>query len=174
MRRGRRAQSPDIAGSNRDRDAPGRGFGLGFAHSREQEPGMTIAVAYWSVLVAALLPYVWTTVAKSSGERYDNRDPRGWIARQSNPRVQWANSAQLNAFEAFAPFAAGVVFAQFAGVPEMRIAFLAIVFVVFRVLHGVIYSLGLKHSLRSLAWFVAFACVVALFVLAALRVGHAG
>jgi len=69
---------------------------------------MTIAVAYWCVLVAALLPYVWTTVAKGSGERYDNRDPRGWIARQTNPRVQRANSAQLNAFEAFAPFAAGV------------------------------------------------------------------
>ena len=51
---------------------------------------MTIATAYWCVLVAALLPYVWTTVAKASGERYDNRDPRGWVARQSDPRVHRA------------------------------------------------------------------------------------
>ena len=134
---------------------------------------MTIATAYWCVVVAALLPYLWTTVAKASGERYDNRDPRGWVARQANPRVHRANAAQLNAFEAFAPFAAAVVLAQLAGVPESRIAMLAIAFVVFRLLHGVVYTLGLKHSLRSLAWFAALACVVWLLVAAALRVGMA-
>jgi len=134
---------------------------------------MTIATAYWCVVVAALLPYLWTTVAKASGERYDNRDPRGWVARQTNPRVHRANAAQLNAFEAFAPFAAAVVLAQLAGVPESRIAMLAIAFVVFRFLHGVIYTLGLKHSLRSFAWFAALACVVWLLVAAALRVGMA-
>ena len=134
---------------------------------------MTIATAYWCVVVAALLPYLWTTVAKASGERYDNRDPRGWVARQTNPRVHRANAAQLKAFEAFAPFAAAVVLAQLAGVPESRIAMLAIAFVVFRFLHGVIYTLGLKHSLRSLAWFAALACVVWLLVAAALRVGMA-
>jgi len=132
---------------------------------------MTIATAYWCVVIAALLPYLWTTVAKASGERYDNRDPRGWVARQTNPRVHRANAAQLNAFEAFAPFAAAVVLAQLAGVSESRIAMLAIAFVVFRFLHGVIYTLGLKHSLRSFAWFAAFACVVWLLVVAALRVG---
>jgi uncharacterized MAPEG superfamily protein len=134
---------------------------------------MTIATAYWCVVVAALLPYLWTTVAKASGERYDNRDPRGWVARQTNPRVHRANAAQLNAFEAFAPFAAAVVLAQLAGVPESRIAMLAIAFVVFRLLHGVVYTLGLKHALRSLAWFAALACVVWLLVAAALRVGMA-
>lgn len=132
---------------------------------------MTIATAYWCVVIAALLPYLWTTVAKASGERYDNRDPRGWVARQTNPRVHRANAAQLNAFEAFAPFAAAVVLAQLAGVSESRIAMLAIAFVVFRFLHGVIYTLGLKHSLRSFAWFAAFACVVWLLVVATLRVG---
>ena len=45
--------------------------------------------------------------------------------------------------------------------------------VVFRVLHGAVYTMGLKHSLRSLVWFGGFACVVALLVLAALRVGGA-
>jgi uncharacterized MAPEG superfamily protein len=113
---------------------------------------MTIAVAYWCVLVAALLPYVWTTVAKGSGERYDNRDPRGWIARQTNPRVQRANSAQLNAFEAFAPFAAGVVFAQLAGVPEGRIAVLARgVRPYSGLLHGGSIRKGMKH-IAGEAW----------------------
>ena len=53
---------------------------------------MTIAVAYWCVFVAAVLPYVWTVLAKARGERYDNRDPRGWLARQSDPRVSRANA----------------------------------------------------------------------------------
>ena len=130
---------------------------------------MTIATAYWCVLVAALLPYVWTTVAKASGERYDNRDPRGWVARQTNPRVHRANSAQMNAFEAFPAFAAAVLMAQLAAVNESRIAVLAIAFVVLRFLHGLVYTLGMKHSLRSLAWFLAFGCVLALMALAAMR-----
>jgi uncharacterized MAPEG superfamily protein len=131
---------------------------------------MNLAVAYWCVLIAALLPYVWVSVSKSGGERYDNRDPRGWTARQTNPRVHRAHAAELNSYEAFAPFAAGVVLAQLAGVAADRIALLAVLFVVFRVLHGLVYVVGWKHSLRSLAWFVAFVCVVALYVQAALRV----
>ena len=54
------------------------------------------------------------------------------------------------------------------------IAGLAIAFVVFRVLHGIVYTAGMKHSLRSLVWFGGFLCVAALLVMAALRVGHAG
>jgi uncharacterized MAPEG superfamily protein len=132
-----------------------------------------MALAYWCVLAAALLPYVWTTIAKQSGERYDNRDPRGWIARQTEPKVHRANAAQLNAFEAFAPFAAGVVMADIAGVPESHVAGLAVIFVIARVLHGVVYTLGMKHSIRSLVWFLGFACAMALIVLAALHVGDA-
>jgi len=132
---------------------------------------MTLAVAYWCVLIAALLPYLWVSIAKQSGARYDNRDPRGWMARQDNPRVHRANAAQLNAYEAFAPFAAGVVLAQLAGVPTERIAMLAIAFVVLRTLHGVIYIAGKSHGLRSLVWFAGLACVIVLLVLAALRVG---
>ena len=131
---------------------------------------LSLATAYWCVLIAALLPYVWVSVAKASGERYDNRDPRGWVARQTNPRVHRANAAQLNGYEAFAPFAAGVVLAQLAGVAADRIALLAVLFVVLRVLHGLVYVAGLKHTLRSLIWFGAFACVLALLAQAALRV----
>ncbi|KGM54394.1 hypothetical protein N799_09600 [Lysobacter arseniciresistens ZS79] len=130
---------------------------------------MTLATAYWCVLIAALLPYVWTVVAKTGGSRFDNRDPRGWIARQDNPRTVRANAAQLNAFEAFAPFAAGVVLAQLAGVEESLVALLAVAFVIARVLHGVAYLANLA-TLRSLIWAAGLACVVALLVLAALAI----
>lgn len=127
---------------------------------------MPLSVAYWCVLIAAVLPYVWTVVAKSGGERYDNRDPRAWMARQTDPRVQRANAAQLNAFEAFPAFAAGVVLAHLAGVPDGRISVLALVFIAARVAHGLFYVTGVAVA-RSLSWFVAIACSLGLLALAA-------
>lgn len=124
-----------------------------------------MALAYWCILIAALLPYLWVSIAKASGERYDNRNPRAWQAHQDNPRSQRANAAQLNAFEAFAPFAASVLMAQAAGVDATRIGELAVAFVVLRVLHGLFYVLGIA-ALRSLAWAGGIAIVTWLMLLA--------
>ena len=130
-----------------------------------------MTLAYICVLIAALLPYVWTVVAKSSGTtgRYDNRDPRQWLDKQESPRVRRANAAQKNAFEAFPAFAAGVVMAQLAGVAPRMIGWLAAAFVISRVLHGVFY-IGNQASMRSLVWFAGLICVVALMVMAATRI----
>ncbi len=129
---------------------------------------MTLATAYWCILIAALLPYVWVFFAKTGAPGYNNRNPRAWIAKQAgNYRVQRAYGAHLNAIEAFAPFAAGVVLAQLAGVDPARIALLAIAFVALRVLHGLLYLADVP-LMRSLAWLGGFGCVVALLALAAL------
>jgi uncharacterized MAPEG superfamily protein len=129
-----------------------------------------MSIAYCCILIAALLPYVWTVVAKSSGDRrFDNRNPREWLASQDNPRVARANAAQLNAFEAFAPFAAGVVLAQLAGVDSRLITWLAVGFVIFRALHGLLYVAN-RATLRSLAWAGGFVCVVWLLTAAALQI----
>lgn len=130
---------------------------------------LTLSTAYWCVLIAALLPYAWVGFAKAGGERYNNRDPRGWVARQDNPRVQRAYAAHLNGFEAFAPFAAGVVMAQLAGVPAERIATLALAFVAFRIAHGLLY-IGNQPLMRSTIWAAGYACVLGLLAMAALRV----
>ena len=131
---------------------------------------MTIATAYWCVLIAALLPYLWIAVAKTGAPGYNNRNPRAWLDKQEgNYKVQRANAAHLNAFEAFAPFAAGVVLAQLAGVDPARIALFAVAFVALRVLHGLFYLADVPLA-RSLAWMGGYACVVALMVLAALGV----
>jgi uncharacterized MAPEG superfamily protein len=127
---------------------------------------MTIAIAYWCVFIAAVLPYIWVGFAKARGDRYDNRQPRAWLARQADPRIQRATAAQLNAFEAFPAFAAGVVLADLAGVADERIALLAIVFVVARILHGAFYVAD-RALLRSLAWFVAIGCSLGLIAQAA-------
>ena len=128
-----------------------------------------MALAYWCILIAALLPYLWVSIAKASGERYDNRNPRAWQARQDNPRSQRANAAQLNAFEAFAPFAASVLMAQAAGVDPARIGYLAVAFDALRELHGLFYVFGIA-ALRSLSWAGGIAIVTWLMLLAARHV----
>lgn len=130
-----------------------------------------MALAYLCILVAALLPYLWVTISKASGQRYDNRDPRGWLAKQDNPRTHRANSAQLNSYESFAPFAAAVLMAQFAGVDPQRVTWLAIAFVAFRIMHGVLYIANLARW-RSLVWTGGYACVVALMVQAIMKVAQ--
>lgn len=127
-----------------------------------------MAIPYLCILFAALLPYLWVAISKASGQRYDNRDPRGWLAKQENPRAHRANSAQLNAFEAFAPFAAGVLMAQFAGVDPHTITALSLVFVAARVVHGFFY-LANRALWRSLVWGVGFVCMFALMGLAILK-----
>lgn len=131
-----------------------------------------MATAYWCILAAALLPYLWTAIAKTGAPGYNNKDPRGWLARQESHRVRNANGAQLNAFEAFPAFAAGVLMAQFAGVAPGRIGLLAMAFVACRILHGAFYLAG-AHWLRSLAWTGGFACVLAMMAQAALRLAAA-
>ena len=127
-----------------------------------------MSIAFWCVLIAAGLPYVWVVVAKA-GPSYDNHAPRAQLAAATGYR-QRANWAQLNAFEAFAPFAAGVIIAQVAGAPSAWVNGLAIAFVAFRLAHGVFYLLDWA-SLRSLVWAGGMACVVGLFLAAARLVG---
>ena len=131
---------------------------------------MSISVAYWCVFAAALLPYIWIGLAKVGARGYDNRDPRGWMARQEDPRRQRAHAAHLNAFEAFPAFAVGVILADIAGVSDARIALLATVFVAARVAHGLFYIAD-QAMLRSLVWFVGIACTFALLIQAALAAG---
>ena len=125
-----------------------------------------MSIAYWCILVAAVLPYVWYGAARAFAGRVDNHDPRLAMSQLAEGRARHANNAQYNAFEAFAPFAAAVLMAQFAGVDAARISQLAIAFVVLRVLHGLFYVVNV-HAMRSLAWGLGYACVIWLMVLAA-------
>ncbi len=129
-----------------------------------------MSIAYWCILIAALMPYLWVAVAKSGAPGYSNKDPRGWIAKQDSYRVRNAYAAHLNAFEAFAPFAAAVLMAQLAGVEHALISKLAVAFAACRVLHGAFYLAAIP-LMRSLVWFGGIACVVAMMTLAALKAG---
>ena len=131
-----------------------------------------MSIAYWCILIAAVMPFVWVGVAKSGAPGYNNKDPRGWVAKQDAFRVRNAYNAHLNAFEAFPTFAAAVLMAQFAGVDPGHANLLAMAFIGFRILHGVFY-IAAKAAIRSLVWMGGLACTVALMVLAALKLGAA-
>jgi uncharacterized MAPEG superfamily protein len=125
-----------------------------------------VSIAYWCILVAAVLPYVWYGAARAFAGRIDNHDPRLGMSQLGEGRARHANNAQYNAFEAFAPFAAAVLMAQFAGVDAARISQIAVGFIVLRVLHGLFYVANVQ-VLRSLVWALGYACVLWLMVLAA-------
>ena len=123
-----------------------------------------MTIAYWCVLIAFILPIVWTGFAKSAGG-YNNEAPRvyqgnleGWAQR--------ANWAHQNAFEAAPPFAAGVIIAHQVGVAQVTVDTLALLFIGARVAHGAVYMAN-WNRVRSLIWLLAFGTTVALFVSAA-------
>jgi uncharacterized MAPEG superfamily protein len=123
-----------------------------------------MTIALWCVLVAGLLPYVATVIAKA-GVNFDNRHPRDWLAQQQGYRRR-ANAASMNGFEALPLFAAAALIAQVVRGPQPSANLLAIGFIVARAAHLACYLADLA-TLRSVAWFLGMACVIGLFVVSA-------
>lgn len=121
-----------------------------------------MTIAYFCVLIAALMPYIFTGIAKFGGRRYNNYSPRDFLEKQEGyqKRAHWA---QLNSFEAFPAFAAGVIIAHQMGTAQGTIDTLAIAFIILRVIYGVLYLTN-KAPLRSLVWVTALGCAVALYL----------
>jgi uncharacterized MAPEG superfamily protein len=124
-------------------------------------------LAYWCVLVAALLPIVcagiakWGTFSTSPREGgFDNSNPRAWLARQSDWRAR-ANAAQANSFEALPFFIGAVIIAHQLGAYQTRLDLLAFVYVVLRMVYIMLYVANLA-SVRSLVWALALATNVAI------------
>jgi uncharacterized MAPEG superfamily protein len=117
-------------------------------------------VAYWCVLIAALLPFVCAGIAKSGMMRtsqldggYDNNNPRGWLARQTDWRAR-ANAAQANTFEALPFFFAAVIIAHLLQAGQTRLDILALMFVVLRIGYIMMYVADLAKA-RSVIWALA-------------------
>ena len=121
-----------------------------------------MTVAYKCVLIAIILPYIFIIAAKAKS-KVKNRDPRLGEAKLTGyqQRAYWAH---CNAFEALPAFAAATIIAHLLHYQQNYIDNIAIVFIVCRVLHGIFYIAD-KPTLRSLAWFIAFACIISMFYL---------
>lgn len=124
-------------------------------------------IAYWCVLIAAFMPIGFVGYAKFAGERKmgptANHDPRSWLEKTEGANRR-AYCAQQNGFEAFPPFAAGVIIALLAGASATAINVFAVLFVILRLVYGWCY-ISDRASLRSMVWFGATLCTVAIFFL---------
>ena len=127
-------------------------------------------LAYWCVLIAAFMPVGFVAYAKFAGARKmgpkENHNPREWLedSQGAQKRAYWA---QLNSFEAFPPFAAGVIVASLAGGAVGAINFFAVAFIVLRLVYGWCY-ISDRATARSFVWGLATLCTVALFFVGAL------
>lgn len=117
-------------------------------------------IAYWCVLVAALLPMVCAGIAKSGMMRippreggYDNNNPRIWLARQRDWRAR-ADAAQANTFESLPFFFAAVIIAHLMQAGQARLDILALLFVVLRMAYVIMYVADLATA-RSAIWALA-------------------
>ncbi|MGZ3421323.1 MAG: MAPEG family protein [Polyangiales bacterium] len=122
----------------------------------------------WIYLVVALslvyLPRL--VVAREQAkmpEGYDNAHPRDQQAKLG-ALGRRAQGAHNNGFEAFAPFAAGILASMIAHVPIKTIAIAGGIHVVARAIYIALY-LGDKPTARSTVWSVAFFATSALLVL---------
>jgi uncharacterized MAPEG superfamily protein len=125
-------------------------------------PTHTFTLAHGCTLIAALLPIVCAGIAKAGFKRFDNNNPRDWLAAQDGFRRR-ANAAQGNSWEAFSIFAAAVLTAIQTGAPQDRVDALAVVFILARVAFIACYVAD-RASVRTLTWTVGLVASLALFV----------
>jgi uncharacterized MAPEG superfamily protein len=123
-------------------------------------------LAYWCVLIAALWPYVLAKYAKA-GSGDDNHHPREILAALA-PHKRRAYAAHQNALETFPFFAVAVIVALTMGAPFYVVNLLAVLYVVLRIAHALLYILD-KPMARSLMFAAAMMVNVVIFVLPAFR-----
>ena len=124
-------------------------------------------IAYWCVLLAALLPIVCAGIAKSGlmttspkQGGYDNNNPRAWLARQKDWRAR-ANAAQANTFEALPFFFAAVIIAHMLQAGQTRLDILALLFVFLRIAYVMMYLADLAKA-RSAVWVLGLMANIAI------------
>ena len=124
-------------------------------------------IAYWCVLLAALLPIVCAGIAKSGlmttspkHGGYDNNNPRAWLAQQKDWRAR-ANAAQANTFEALPFFFAAVIIAHTLQAGQTRLDILALLFVFLRIAYVIMYLADLAKA-RSVVWVLGLMANIAI------------
>ncbi len=123
-------------------------------------------IAYWCVLIAALLPIALVSYAKI-GVESDNRYPREEYDNLP-PAKRRAYAAHQNAYENFPFFAAAVIIAMTLGAAPATVNMLAMAYIAVRVIHGLLYINNIPTA-RSLAFGIGLLINIAIFVLPAFK-----
>ena len=120
-----------------------------------------MTIAYFCIVIAIFIPIFCVGYAKFSVKGYNNRSPREFLEKLEG-RAKRANFAQLNSYETFPPFAAGVIIAHQLCAPQAAINFLALSFIAARILFVTFYIQD-KHKLRSIVWVIGLIATVSLY-----------
>jgi len=123
-----------------------------------------MSIPHLCILLAALLPYLTTGLAKTA-PGFNNREPRPWLANLRGWQAR-AYAAHLNSFEAFPLFAVAVILAELHHVDGQLLNQLSGGFVVARVLYIISY-ISDHDRIRSVLWLVGIACCIGLLAHAA-------
>ncbi|MDF1822067.1 MAG: MAPEG family protein [Alcanivoracaceae bacterium] len=127
-----------------------------------------MTIAFWALLAAIFLPYLFTGFAKFQGGfgPRQNHNPRDFLETLDGARKR-AHWAQQNSFEVTPAFAAAVLVAHHIGTAAQgTVDAIAVAFVVSRLLYGICYIQDWA-AIRTLVWSFGMACIVALFVVSA-------
>ena len=120
--------------------------------------------SYVCIVINIFIPLVCAGYAKFSTKGYDNHHPRDFLAKLEG-KGKRAHAAQQNAFEAFPPFAIGVIVAHQLSAPISTINTLAITFTCARITYCLCYIID-QDKFRSLSWLIALSCTIALYLIA--------
>jgi len=121
---------------------------------------LLIGVAFAHTFLSHIVTLVGKTITLRKGinlsaPRSQNNEITGLTER--------ASAAHLNAHEAFAGFAAGVLCASLSAVPPMTIATIALAFIGLRTLYYPLYWFNIA-PIRTLVWIAAWLLTLSLFV----------
>lgn len=124
------------------------------------------SVAIWAMMIASVLPVIFALLAKAMGgfSMADNAYPRETLATLTG-RAARANAAQQNSFESLPIFLASVVVAMLFFVPQVVVNYLAVLYVLLRIVYGIAYIINLP-TFRSIIWALSMVCCLMLFYLA--------
>lgn len=125
----------------------------------------SISGIIYIILIACLLPYVFSLIAKSAGgfKVKDNQDPRAFLAATQGLAAR-AHAAQQNSFESLPLFIASILVAEYMVLPQIIVMTFGIAYLVLRVIYGLCY-LANWATLRSIIWLLSLLCPIILLLL---------
>ncbi len=131
----------------------------------ETEWMQSISGIIWLIIIACLLPYVFTVIAKKAGgfKPVDNQNPRDFLSKTTGLSAR-ANAVQQNSFESLPLFIASVLMAEYMVVPQIVVMTFGIAYIVLRVLYGICYLANLA-TLRSVIWMLSLLCPICLLIM---------
>lgn len=125
----------------------------------------SISGIVYLIIIACLLPYVFTVVAKMAGgfKREDNQNPREFLAKTTGLAAR-ANAAQQNSFESLPLFIAAVLMAEYMVIPQVVVMMFGIAYIVLRIIYGICY-LANWATLRSIVWMLSLLCPICILLM---------